>query len=121
MKVAGKILGHVAIGVIAIGVFTLVVMLLWNWLLPSIFGIVAINFWQALGILILSKLLFGGFGGRRSWGHKRDHFGHNCRRSQLREKWMKMSEEERQEFLKHRRNFGFERDFFKDEESKKED
>ena len=122
MKVAGKILGHVAIGVVATGVFALVVMLLWNWLLPSIFGIAAINFWQALGILILSKILFGGgFGGRRNWGHKRNRFGHDGHRSRIREKWLKMSDEERQEFLKYRRNFGFERDFFKDEESKKED
>ena len=121
MKLAGKILGHVAIGVVAIGVFTLVFMLLWNWLLPLIFGITAIGFWQALGILVLSKILFGGFGGRRYWGHKRNHLGRGGHHSRIREKWLKMSDEERQEFLKHRRNFGFGRDFFENEESKNED
>ncbi len=36
---------------------------LWNWLLPSIFGLHKITFWQALGILALCRILFGGFGG----------------------------------------------------------
>jgi hypothetical protein len=38
--------------------------LLWNWLLPPIFGWGEITFWQALGILALCRILFGGFGGR---------------------------------------------------------
>jgi hypothetical protein len=38
------------------------VMLLWNALLPEIFGIKAIGYWQAAGVLILSRILFGGFG-----------------------------------------------------------
>ena len=41
-----------------------VVMYLWNWLLPPLFGWPAITFWQALGLLALSRILFGGFGGR---------------------------------------------------------
>ena len=40
----------------------IVVMALWNWLLPTLFGIHVITFWQALGILILARILFGGFG-----------------------------------------------------------
>src|SRR5262245_53731541 len=39
-----------------------VVLLLWNWLLPSLFGLREITFWQALGILALCRILFGGFG-----------------------------------------------------------
>jgi len=39
------------------------VLLLWNWLLPPIFGWREITFWQALGILALCRILFGGFGG----------------------------------------------------------
>ena len=39
-----------------------VVMLLWNWLLPPLFGWGMLNFWQALGILLLSRILLGGFG-----------------------------------------------------------
>ena len=111
-----RILGHFAIGIVAIALFGLVVMLLWNWLLPSIFGIVAINFWQAIGILLLSKILFGGFGfGRRHFGHKHELHG------RLREKWMKMSEEERKEFLKHRRHFCFGHPYFREEETEKID
>ncbi|MGA3019213.1 MAG: hypothetical protein ABSF62_18980 [Bryobacteraceae bacterium] len=41
-----------------------VVRQLWNWLLPAIFGWRQITFWQALGILALCRILFGGFGGR---------------------------------------------------------
>ncbi len=59
---------------------------LWNWLLPSLFGFPQITFWQALGILALSRILFGGFGlggghrGRRRWGRmspeERERFRH---------------------------------------------
>ena len=42
-----------------------IVMQLWNWLLPPIFGLREITFWQALGILALCRILFGGFGGPR--------------------------------------------------------
>ena len=38
------------------------VMLLWNWLMPSIFGWRAVTFWQALGLLALCRILFGGVG-----------------------------------------------------------
>ncbi len=47
------------------------VMLLWNWLLPPLVGWAEVNFWQALGLLALCRLLFSGFGlhgrGRRKW------------------------------------------------------
>ena len=51
----------VVVAVIVVGV---VVMLLWNALMPALFGLPTIGYWQAVGLLILSKLLFGGFGGR---------------------------------------------------------
>jgi len=41
-----------------------IVLQLWNWLLPPIFGWRQITFWQALGLLALCRILFGGFGGR---------------------------------------------------------
>ncbi len=47
------------------GLMGLVVSGLWNALMPAIFGLRAITFWQALGILVLSRILFGRFGG---WG-----------------------------------------------------
>jgi hypothetical protein len=48
-----------------------VVLQLWNWLLPPLFGVPEVTFWQALGILALCRILFGGFGdptrGRSEW------------------------------------------------------
>jgi|SRR5450755_4622416 len=70
--------------------FGYVTMSLWNWLMPSLFGLHLITFWQAIGILILSKLIFGGFhgsrGGRRHW------------RGRMRERWEHMTPEEREKF-----------------------
>jgi len=58
-------------GFIAVG--GLVVQQLWNWLLPVLFDVRRITFWQALGVLALSRILFGGFGGHgaRRRGAKR--------------------------------------------------
>jgi len=65
-----------------------VVMHLWNWLLPSLFSWPQLTFWQALGILALSRILFGGFG------------FHGCGRSDYRrrmaERWERMTPEERE-------------------------
>jgi hypothetical protein len=44
------------------------VKLLWNWLMPAIFGLPPIRFWQALGLLALARIFFGGFGFRRGGG-----------------------------------------------------
>jgi hypothetical protein len=68
-----------------------VVMQLWNWLTPALFGWHTITFWQALGILVLSKLLFGGFrGGRPGW---RSHW-----RNRMMERWEQMTPGEREKF-----------------------
>ncbi|NKI30972.1 hypothetical protein [Croceivirga thetidis] len=60
-----KIVKGIAIGVLIIGLFFLanyVLMRLWNWLMPDLFGLSTIDYWQALGILVLAKIIFG-FGG----------------------------------------------------------
>jgi len=44
------------------------VMHLWNWLLPMLFGWKALTFWQAVGLLALCRILFGGWGGHRGGG-----------------------------------------------------
>src|SRR5215471_16079813 len=54
------ILGFIALG-------GELVRLLWNWLMPPLFGWREISFWQALGLLVLCRILFGGFGGSRSY------------------------------------------------------
>ena len=115
--------GHVLLGLAAVAGFGVVVMLLWNALIPSIFGITSINFWQALGLFALCRILFGGFGG----GGKIFAFGHHhFHKRRIREKWMKMTPEERDEFIR-RRHFGhgfghFNPDFFnKEDASEKKD
>lgn len=41
-----------------------VIMWLWNWLMPDLFGLSTITYWQAVGLFILAKILIGGCGGR---------------------------------------------------------
>jgi hypothetical protein len=90
----------VGIGVavlVAASVVGVMVMVLWNWLMPALFGVPAIGYWQAVGLLILSKLLLGGFRGfGRGRGGPGGHFG--PWRARMAERWASMSEEERAEF-----------------------
>jgi hypothetical protein len=57
----------IPIGLAAIAAFVFIggtlVQSLWNWLMPVLFGVREVTFWQAVGILALSRILFGGFGG----------------------------------------------------------
>jgi hypothetical protein len=75
---------------VAFVVFGFVTMQLWNWLMPAIFGLRAITFGQAIGLVLLSKILLGGFrppwAGRRRW------------RQHMDERWAQMSPEERERF-----------------------
>ena len=60
------------LAILAIAAFTFVggwvVQHLWNWLLPSLFGWRLVTFWEALGLLLLCRILFGNWGGRG--GHR---------------------------------------------------
>ena len=75
---------------LAVTVASVLVMGLWNVLMPAIFGVRAISFWQALGLLVLCKILFGGFrpyaGGGPRW------------RRRMMERWEQMTPEEREKF-----------------------
>jgi len=86
----------VAFGILGLGVFGFVVMSLWNWLMPAIFGLRLISFWQALGLVLLGKILFGGFrghaGGGRQWRRM-------CNR------WNQMTPEDREKFRQCIENF----------------
>lgn len=75
-----------------------IVMHLWNWLTPLLFGFRMITFWQALGLLILCRILFGGLGshGGRSY-RMRDRFGRQWERRFARD-WHDMTPEERERF-----------------------
>ena len=96
--------------------FSIIIMVLWNLLVPAIFRLAFINFWQALGLFVLARLLFGGIGGRFMGMGMHSH--HNA----IREKWMKMTPEERKEFVHHRHHHGydFRSDFFNAEKPEKE-
>jgi hypothetical protein len=80
-----KIVKILIIGILALTTFGFLVMVLWNWLAPPILGAHTINFWQALGILALSKILFGGF--HKHGGHWNGRMG---------ERWAQMTPEERE-------------------------
>ena len=69
-----------------------VVKLLWNWLLPPLFGWKMISFWQAFGLLALCRILFGhhGWRGGRSWG------GRESMRERMKERWQHMTPEQRE-------------------------
>ncbi len=100
--VAKKIAKIVLIVAVALVVFGFIVMSLWNAILPAVLHVSTITFGQALGILVLCKLLFGGFKG--GWGGQ----GHGPARwrnmEKLKEKWTNMTPEEREKFKQRFRN-----------------
>jgi hypothetical protein len=76
-----------------VALLSLVVMLLWNALIPSLFGGPVLGFWQAAGLLVLTRVLFGGFRPHR--GHGRHH---QWRQRVWRTRWRGMTPEERERF-----------------------
>jgi hypothetical protein len=120
----------IGIMLVTCAVFGVVVMFLWNALMPRIFALPFLNYWQAAGLLILARLLFGGLGGL---GHGRlmraggnDRLFHHG--NKFREKWMNMSADERKEIIEKEKDFfktyrGFSRfhDFFDDGKKPEQD
>jgi hypothetical protein len=106
-----KFLGILTVLVVVAG-FSAVAMLLWNWLMPDIFALPALNYWQTLGLAVLCRIFFGGiplghFAHRGFEQGRRDFTPVN----RLREKWMNMSDEERKAFVEKEHGF---RNFFHD-------
>jgi hypothetical protein len=89
-----KLLWMAPLGILAMVLFVVVggevVKLLWNWLLPSLFGWRLITFWQAVGLLALCRILFGRFGPRG--------FGRSNFRRRMSGRWERMTPEEREKF-----------------------
>ena len=77
----GKLAMLLPIGILAIAIFGFGVMSLWNWLVPAVFGGKLITFWQAIGMLVLSRILVGGFS-----------------RPRVIHKWEQLTPEEREKF-----------------------
>ncbi|WP_072032185.1 hypothetical protein [Crocinitomix catalasitica] len=96
-KSIGEIVGWVLLAIIGISalviLFGFIIMWLWNWLMPDLFGLSTITYWQGMGLCLLSKILFGGIGGGKGGGHKKHHDKHHynseCRESSKNEisKW----------------------------------
>ncbi len=82
------------IGIVALA--SVIVEHLWNWLMPSIFGLRVITYWQAMGLLLLSKLLLGGFHkhghGGNKWSERREW------KRRMKARWAGMTPEERERF-----------------------
>jgi len=84
-----RVLKFVVIGIVAFTAFGFVVTHLWNYLMPGLFGLRMITFWQAVGLMLLGRLLFGGFrpgGGGMRW------------RGEMMRRWEGMTPEEREKF-----------------------
>ena len=96
-----KILRVLIVAVVAIPLFGFVVEQLWNWLVPPVFGCKSITFVQALGLFVLSKVLFGGF-------HRHDR-GRRWNRGMM-DRWAAMSPEDRDRFRTGLRNRAWRRD-----------
>lgn len=80
-----------------------IVQQLWNWLLPPLFGWRLIGFWQALGLLVLCRILFGGFGFRGgSRGSMRRNMADRMA-DRVAERWQHMTPEERERFRQRMR------------------
>ena len=90
MRFGWKILFKLPLVALAVGVMGSAVMLLWNWIVPPlILGAHTLDFWHALGLLVLCRILFGGFHGRGGWRHRHHRHG-----------WHALSRDERSRFRK---------------------
>jgi hypothetical protein len=99
-----KLIFIVPIAILGMLLFTVIggeiVLHLWNWLLPPLFGWRQVTFWQALGLLTLCRILFGGFGFH---GSGRSNFRHR-----MKERCGHMTPEERERFRQRmRERWGF--------------
>jgi len=78
-----------------------VLMLLWNWLIPELFGLDAITYWQSAGLLVIAKILFGGFhAGKRGCCCGSNKHQHHGWKHKFKHKWAAMSEEDKKRWEK---------------------
>ena len=67
-----KIVAMIVLGIVIFLLANYLLMRLWNWLMPDLFGLPTVTYWQALGVFVMAKLLFG-FGGGGKKGGKTRH------------------------------------------------
>src|SRR5260221_6344993 len=87
-----KRLGFADLAAVAVAGFGYIVMSLWNWVLPAVTGLHPVTWLQAVALLVLSRILFGGL---------RHHHGGWHWRRRMRERWQHMTPEERERFRDH--------------------
>ncbi|HNW27533.1 MAG TPA: hypothetical protein PKN50_03560 [Spirochaetota bacterium] len=61
LRIIGMVLAGVAFAILFALVFGLIVQYLWNWVMPDLFGLKAVTYWQAFALVILAKIFFGSF------------------------------------------------------------
>ena len=118
------VIGGVAVAVLFALAFGWLVMLLWNWLMPSLFSFKPITYWQGFGLIVLAKLVFGGVHGNHQhfkdhlhapyhggpspwrWGARDEHAPGGDRRNWIyyREYWNERGQKDFEEYLKQRKN-----------------
>ena len=115
MKKTSRAIWHSLVFVAVFAAAIAVVMLLWNYIIPPVVGWSQITYWQAAGLMVLGRLLLGGFGRfNRGLGHCHPGHqggpGHHFRsrfHNRMREKMVNMSDEERRQFIRdHMGGFG---------------
>ena len=89
-----KIVGMVLLGIAALIAFGFVIQLLWNWLMPRLFELPVITYWESLGILALSSILFGRLGGGSSDDKKKEKKGKNKIKEEIKREFVKEFEKE---------------------------
>ena len=86
---ARRVVKFVLLAIVLFPLLGFLIMALWNGLMPTLFGLPAIGFWQAWGLFLPSKILFGSFRGQPGRHHRHGH---------LRERWAHMTDAERDAF-----------------------
>lgn len=85
VKKGAKIFFFTLLGIAVAFLFGYIVMHLWNWLMPDLFGLPEVGYWKALGILLLAKIIFGFGGGggghnnNKKRAKKKEFFKNRCR------------------------------------------
>jgi len=93
--IARHIVGAIVVGSLFFFVFGYVVQFLWNGVMPAIFGVAHLTFWRAIGLLLLARILVGGFHPRHGghWGRR-----HGLSRRQYEDWWSDVGQQSFQEY-----------------------
>ncbi len=90
-----RIFKFILMAIAFVAVFSMITMLLWNWLIPDIFRGPTITYLQSVGLIVLSQILLRGFGRSVRHSHWR---GHEHWRKRMQERWEKLTPEEREQW-----------------------